>query len=162
MRLTATTAELGHSSGQTANVDEPVARQKDYEGAESLRNRRECGLGPPYFRPSFCLRIRIGHRGDTVGTIRGWIWCVVCVAIFACTYWVVPSVYSIKYADKIFIDPKPTDCDFWHAPFGTKGCHYQTVVIGRYAKAVREIRSSESDPNEQFDSVLISWVKKSD
>jgi hypothetical protein len=31
MRLTETPAELGRSSGQNANVGEPVARQKDYE-----------------------------------------------------------------------------------------------------------------------------------
>jgi len=60
------------------------------------------------------------------------------------------------------VDPKPTDCDFWHAPIGKKGCHYQTAVIGRYAKQIREIRPAESDRNERFDSVLISWVKKSD
>jgi hypothetical protein len=100
-----------------------------------------------------------------VGTIRGWHWGLVCVAIFACIYWVEPSAYSIKYAvsaDKIYLDPKPKDCDFWRPPVGTKRCHYKTVVIGRYAKAIREIRHGESDPNERFDSVLISWVKKSD
>jgi hypothetical protein len=72
------------------------------------------------------------------------------------------SVYSIKYAvsaDKIYIDPKPTDCDFWHAPVGKKGCHYQRLVIARDAKEVRAIRPGESDPNQRFDSVLISWVK---
>lgn len=74
-------------------------------------------------------------------------------------------MYSIKYAvsaDKIYLDPKPKDCDFWRAPFGTKGCHYQRVVIAQHAKGIRQIRPGEGDPNEQFDSVLISWVKKSD
>ena len=97
-----------------------------------------------------------------MGTIRGWIWSLVCIGVFACIYWAGPSVYSIKYADKILIDPKPKDCDFWRVPLGSKGCHYQTVVIGRSAKSIREIRPGEGDPNEQFDSVLISWVKKSD
>jgi hypothetical protein len=100
-----------------------------------------------------------------VGTIRGWIRVSFFVAITACFYWFGPSVYSIKYAvsaDKIYLDPKPPDCDFWHAPVGNKGCHYQSVVIARDAKDVREIRPGEGDPNRRYDSVLISWVKKSD
>ena len=100
-----------------------------------------------------------------MGTIRGWVWGFVFVAMAVCFYWLDPSVYSIKYAvsaDKIYVDPKPTDCDFWHAPVGKKGCHYQRVVIARDAKEVRAIPPGESDPNQRFDSVLISWVKKSD
>jgi hypothetical protein len=107
----------------------------------------------------------IGQRGDNLGTIRGWFWGFVFVAVAACFYWLGPSVYSIKYAvsaDKIYVDPKPTDCDFWHAPVGKKGCHYQRVVIARDAKEIRAIRPGESDPNQRFDSVFISWVKKSD
>jgi hypothetical protein len=99
-----------------------------------------------------------------VGTIRGWIRALVFVAILACIYWVGPGVYSIKYAvsaDRIYVDPKPTDCDFWHVPLGRKRCHYQRVVIARDAKEIREIRPGGNDPNERFDSVLISWVKKS-
>ena len=104
----------------------------------------------------------VGHRGDKVGTIRSWFWGI---AIVACFCWLGPSVYSIKYAvsaDKIFVEPKPTDCDFWHAPPGRKGCHYQRVVIARDSKAVRELRPGESVTNERFDSVVISWTKKSD
>jgi hypothetical protein len=74
-------------------------------------------------------------------------------------------VYAIKYsvsADGVFVDPKPTDCGFWHAPLGKKGCHYRRVVIARHAKEIREIRPGERDANERFDSVLISRVKKSD
>jgi hypothetical protein len=70
-----------------------------------------------------------------VGAIRGWFWGFVSVAITACSYWLGPAVYSIKYAvsaDKIHVDPKPADCNFWHAPVGKKGCHYQRVVIARY------------------------------
>lgn len=132
--------------------------------AESLRNRREYGLAPPYFRQGFDPRIRRAEGGN-VGTIRGWFWGFVFIAMAACFYWLGPSVYSIKYAVsavKIYVDPKPTDCDFWHAPVGTKGCHYQRVVIARDAKDVRAIRPGESDPNQQFDTVSISWIKKSD
>jgi hypothetical protein len=100
-----------------------------------------------------------------VGTIKGWIRCSIFLAGFGCICWFGPSVYSIKYAvsaQKIYLDPKPKDCDFWRVPLGTKRCHYQRVVIAQHAKRVREIRPGEGNPSEQFDSVLISWVKKSD
>jgi hypothetical protein len=125
-------------------------------------NAPDCGFAPPYFRQRFDPRIRRAW-GDNVGTnIRGLFWGIAIVACF-CSFG--PSVYSIKYAvsaDKIYVDPKPTDCDFWHLPVGTKGCHYQRVVIARDSKEVRELRPGESDPNQRFDSVVISWVKKSD
>jgi hypothetical protein len=100
-----------------------------------------------------------------VETIRGWFWGFVFVAMAACFCWLGPSVYSIKYAvsaEKIYLDPRPTDCDFWHAPVGKKGCHYQRVAIARYAKEIREIRPAAGEPNERFESVTMSWVKKSD
>jgi hypothetical protein len=108
---------------------------------------------------SDCFDPKIFNRaaGDNVGTIRRWIWAAVFVAITACFSWVGPGVYLIKYgvsADKIYLDPKPPDCDFWHAPVGNKGCHYQSVVIARDAKDVREIRRGDGDPNRRFDSVL--------
>ncbi len=111
------------------------------------------------------LRIPNQAEGVTLGRIKGWIRCSIFLAMAACFYWVWPGVHSIKYAvsaDKIYVDLKPTDCDFWHHPVGTKGCRYQRVVIARHAKQFREIRPGESDPNERFDSVLISWVKKTD
>jgi hypothetical protein len=63
-------------------------------------------------------------------------------------------------ADKIYLDPKPQDCDFWRAPVGNKGCHYQNVVIVRDAKDVRETRRGDGDPNRRFDSYLMG--QKSD
>jgi len=119
---------------------------------------------------------------------RGWIWGSVFVGIAACSYWIGPNVYAIKYsvsADRVFVDPKPTDCDFWHAPLGNKGCHYERIVTASYAKGgvradyrydpktdqlielranknASDIRPGERDTNARFDSVLISWVKKSD
>jgi hypothetical protein len=64
MRLTATTAELGRQSGQTWNVGEPVWRDKKITSvdAESLRNRRECGVG----RRSFYPRIPNRAEGGSV------------------------------------------------------------------------------------------------
>jgi hypothetical protein len=65
---------------------------------------------------------------------------VLFVAGTAYIFWVGPTVvwYAAKYrvfTDKVQIDPKPTDCDFWHAPVGFKSCHYEGLVwsIGRAA-----------------------------
>ena len=126
--------------------------------------------------------------GGALSTIKGWVWGSVFVGIAACSYWIGPNVYAIKYsvsADRVFVDPKPTDCDFWHAPLGTKECHYERIVTASYAKGgaradyrydpktdqlidlrtnekASDIRPGERDTDARFDSVLISWVKKSD
>jgi hypothetical protein len=86
------------------------------------------------------------------------------IAVIAYWFWNEPTAlwYSIKdptvlwYAaeyevspDKVHIVPKPTDCDFWHAPVGFKDCHY-------------EKRVTQVGPNAPYDPVWVSWVKKSD
>lgn len=124
-------------------------------------------------------------------TIKSWIGGLVLVGIAAYICWVGPSVlwYSMQYhvsPDKVSIDPEPTDCDFWHAPIGLKGCHYERLVAAqlrdrsgkaeyRYdpktgdlidlranEKASGALRPSEPDSNARYDSVWVSWVKKSD
>lgn len=69
---------------------------------------------------------------NVVRTIWGWL---VLIGIAAYIYWWGIDVvwYSAEYGvstDKVHIDPKPTDCDFWHAPVGFKGCHYEREVVG--------------------------------
>jgi hypothetical protein len=125
--------------------------------------RRGMASAPPYFRQSPAQNFE-SAGGITVGTFKRCIWGSVFAVIVVCFYWIAPSAYSIKYAlsaDKIRVDTKPTDCDFWHAPLGEKGCHYKRVVIGRHLKDIREIRPGEST-SERFESVLITWVKKTD
>ena len=98
---------------------------------------------------SFDPKILNRAKGGNVGTIRRWIWAAVFVAITACFSWVGPSVYSIKYAlsaDKIYLDPKPPDCDFWHAPVGNKGCHYQSVVIARDQRRFARYAAATATP----------------
>jgi hypothetical protein len=54
--------------------------------------------------------------------------------------------YAFKYdvnVGQVHIAPKPTDCNFWHAPVGFKDCHYEKWVA-------------------RYGSVYVSWVKKSD
>jgi hypothetical protein len=52
----------------------------------------------------------------------------------------------VRYAvspDEIQVDARPTDCDFIHAPLGSKGCHYEAVVYdarGKLDKSVPSMR----------------------
>lgn len=39
--------------------------------------------------------------------------------------------YAAQYhvrEEHVHIEPKPRDCDFWYAPIGDKGCHYEQYV----------------------------------
>jgi hypothetical protein len=42
-----------------------------------------------------------------------------------------PVRYAAEYSvdqSHVFIEKKPTDCDWGHAPIGSKDCHYDKVV----------------------------------
>jgi hypothetical protein len=79
-------------------------------------------------------------------------------------YWVPPSAVNIA--------PRPTDCDFWRAPVGTKACHYERKVYGQliggglYDADLGLVSNSitgvqnKLDPHADFDSVWVSWTKK--
>jgi hypothetical protein len=48
--------------------------------------------------------------------------------------WTDPIWYSVEYSvnsAQVHWNPKPTDCDFIHAPLGDKGCHYKKTVTAR-------------------------------
>jgi hypothetical protein len=39
--------------------------------------------------------------------------------------------YSARYGvdvDRVHVEAKPEDCDYYYAPVGNKGCHYEEVV----------------------------------
>jgi hypothetical protein len=39
--------------------------------------------------------------------------------------------YALRYDttdSHVSITPEPTDCNFWYAPIGFKGCHYKRVI----------------------------------
>jgi hypothetical protein len=45
--------------------------------------------------------------------------------------WTNPILYGLKYgvnADQVHWNDEPTDCDWDHAPLGSKGCHYKKTV----------------------------------
>jgi hypothetical protein len=89
-------------------------------------------------------------------TIGAWIGGSIIVGIATYIYWVGPSVlwYALRYRvtpAKVYVDAVPTDCGFWHAPLGPKGCHYERLVTGYSAKS-----------SLQYDTIFVSWVKRSD
>jgi hypothetical protein len=61
-----------------------------------------------------------------------------------------PTKYATIYSvDKshVFIERKPTDCDWGHAPIGTKDCHYDKSV-----ETVKAVNGRVSD-------VYVGWNK---
>ena len=47
------------------------------------------------------------------------------------TSWTDPLLYSMEYSvnmDQVHRNPRPSDCDWGHAPLGDKGCHYKKTV----------------------------------
>jgi hypothetical protein len=86
-----------------------------------------------------------------------WFWGLVVIGIVGYVLWFGPTVawYSVEYwvsPDKVYVDSKPTDCDFWRAPMGTKGCHYEEVVFAHKAM----------DNSKKYSWVGVQWAKKSD
>jgi hypothetical protein len=84
---------------------------------------------------------------------------------YAVEYWVVPTEVNITH--------RPTDCDFWRAPIGEKPCHYEREVYGHlrggatYDAQLRRVilktgEESRLVAHSEFDSVTVSWIKKSD
>ncbi len=65
--------------------------------------------------------------------------------------------YAAKYSvspGRVHVDSQPTDCDFWRAPIGLKGCHYDELVVAQPA--------DEWVGNVGYLQVYVSWVKKTD
>jgi hypothetical protein len=67
------------------------------------------------------------------------IWLIVYVLplVFPGSRW----AYSLRYntdLSRVHVAPKPSDCDFFRAPLGFKGCHYQkSLQVARYKADVR-------------------------
>ncbi len=64
--------------------------------------------------------------------------CLAILVVFALFVWFIlpdsltdPILYSMEYSvnsDQVHRNAKPTDCDFMHAPLGSKSCHYSKTV----------------------------------
>lgn len=58
---------------------------------------------------------------------------VVLTIVGAIVWWFLPEriKVSVKYEvpeEHVFVDSKPKDCEWQHAPLGDKGCHYEKTV----------------------------------
>ena len=116
-------------------------------------------------------------------TVKALIGGVLFVCVVACVYWVGPTAwYSLKYHvphENVYINSKPTDCDWWHPPIGLKRCHYErlVVMVSQWAEGNKGRPNCDSKPDEKgwttcpaderdrdvkHDSVFVTWSKKSD
>ena len=79
-------------------------------------------------------------------------------------YWISPLWYAVEYQvspRKVEITAQPSDCDFMHAPFGSKACHYKANVTAY--NAAGEVVSDNGVPRQVRDPivqfVVVSWTK---
>jgi hypothetical protein len=101
-----------------------------------------------------------------------------------------PVFYGLQYSvptEAVEWKPKPSDCDFLHAPIGGKGCHYEKTVrafnaagqpiggddaitFGRDDKTGKQIVSfdggktwdwlpAEANPDVKVTRVVVGWKK---
>jgi hypothetical protein len=73
--------------------------------------------------------------------------------------------YGAEFAN-ITVEKRPLDCDFVHAPFGAKGCHYEkrTSVFGDEERQslIRQATTTEEKQNfsKRPNAVTVYWEKK--
>lgn len=71
--------------------------------------------------------------------------------------------YAMRYntdARAVFIDEKPTNCEWTHAPLGSKGCHYEKQVVINRPTGPDPFASI---PGERpITAVYVSWKKVED
>jgi hypothetical protein len=65
--------------------------------------------------------------------------------------------YSMKYGvglDKVHVQAKPENCDYYYAPVGYKGCHYERRVTTFNAEGI-PVDSSWGNGNHGLASVYV-------
>jgi hypothetical protein len=89
--------------------------------------------------------------GAGCGTLIGY-GVVLLLCWFAVAY-LLPNEWRIKYAmsylvsyENVTVLPRPTGCDFWHAPIGVKSCHYEREV-----SKVTWRKSNDGKPEVSYD-----------
>ena len=55
-------------------------------------------------------------------------------------------IFDVNY-HQIAVYRKPADCDWWHAPWGTKSCYYVKSV------------QSWKDNNGHVEGAIVDWIK---
>ena len=80
---------------------------------------------------------------------------VVLGLIAALVWWVAPDKYAYAFSyglesDHVFVEKKPKNCDWEHAPIGDKACHYNKVV------------TPQKDAQEKVINVYVTWERVED
>jgi len=90
---------------------------------------------------------------NTLGeNLFGWILVALGVVAFYWTFFPEESrriLYSIEYdvpSERVIVQPRPKDCDFFEVPYGSKGCDYE-VAVQSYSEYGKK-------------SVSVYWVRK--
>jgi hypothetical protein len=75
-----------------------------------------------------------------LGAIGWFIWCIA------------PDKYAYAFSNQVspsnvYVEDRPTNCDFLHAPLGDKDCHYHKVVI------------PQTNRNGDVTNVYVTWER---
>lgn len=125
------------------------------------------------------IHSRLKEIRDSVksSALGEWIW--VFVFIFALASWDGSKLdrwtdrawYSMYYSadwNNVNITKRPSDCDFFHAPLGSKGCHYNKEKDIFAAEERRKLMQQATTPEERQEiaarpnTVIVYWQKRGD
>jgi hypothetical protein len=107
---------------------------------------------------------RVAPNEKSRRALKQFLWIIVAISIFVSLVPTFPYVfpksrwaYALAYdtdEEYVHIGPEPRDCDFFYAPIGDKGCHYEREVS--VARAV-------TPPGRPFSplEVYVSWSRVS-
>jgi hypothetical protein len=89
---------------------------------------------------------------DKIDTIGCLILLILAAVVGGFVWWVAPDKYAYAFeydvsSDYVFVEKRPKDCDWEHAPIGDKGCHYKKVV------------TPQKNEKGKVTSVYVSWER---
>jgi len=93
------------------------------------------------------------EQGRTADVRRAVFAALFLVAIIPAFVWLVaPDKYSYGFtysvdSHNVFVDKKPTNCDWGHSPLGEKGCHYKKIV------------APQKNDQGKVTSVYVTWER---
>ena len=61
--------------------------------------------------------------------------------------------------DKVHVEAKPEDCDYYYAHVGNKGCHYERRVTTYNAQGIQVDSAWLAYPHQKVDAVYVQWVQ---
>jgi hypothetical protein len=119
------------------------------EAMPNVQNRKTVGQQLREIVSEGAARIRLGIIGIAatvafLGVPAAFIWMLLPDSVTQ------PVRYATEYSvdqSHVFIEKKPTDCDWGHAPIGSKDCHYDKAV------------APSKNENGRVTDVYVGWNK---